>query len=57
MASMDTADHPDDPSIEELQRSLVDADPVEAPEIAETIARRLGERLDPGTGDEPEPTS
>lgn len=36
----------DESSVEALQRQLEDADPADAPDIAESIAVRLGRRLD-----------
>lgn len=37
---------PPEASVEELQHMLEEADPAEAPEIAESIAVRLGRDLD-----------
>jgi hypothetical protein len=50
MPSMDTT-HLDD-----LTRELADADPAEAPPVAERLAEALAEALDPAAADEEEPS-
>lgn len=52
MDERSTPETPDDDreSIESLQARLKDADPADAPGIADELAARLAERLDEGTG-------
>ena len=47
--AFDTETEPS-PGVEELQRRLDEADPAEAPEIAERLAAGLTERLDVDEG-------
>jgi len=49
MGSMQEPQVPSQASTDELTRSLEEADAADAPDIAESIADHLGDKLDPTT--------